>query len=800
MVLEEKYKDYTIKKDISHQVIRLDIPEIMMEYRPVLPLYPTLKDIITPHSFSRHFPFISASIISTKAKHFDDGLYAAVEMALQKGTEKIPGKKLFLSRILKSLKEMPSAQNIIYCRAFIFAALELGGQHPSGDKETEGLAKTLKENFLGKTINSKPLSFYTWNREFEEIFKQNRFLQTGLIPPDFPVLLADGLMLNPLPLAQGIIRSEQKEIYNKYLELNAKLTGPWDGEIKDLRPLIDMISQDRDISIDGYSALFPPYSSYEKEIVKKIYNEGLLSEDFNLADKLLEEIKRGCIDLTPKEISGWYDYQVYSLESLVRPEKFPEAEKLEFTENYKKELIKLFKSLMALMRETHIQQEGGMELGFEEEKLIINISPRLSVEPLITYYLRRALAYNFIRKVLLDFFGKEELKKIHRLTAGGEIEDNLFDELIYMESLFYGAAELSASEIGHTPELPEEYRPDIDKNRAMERVKKWEKNLSEDRDLSGDNRMMVPVFYDPEKDRTKVWVFMGYEKKTIEMNFSRPPEVEVFDKTGHKLEKEEVEIVYKSNRRELICPVSGEIYVKKILNREEFRRVCNNYISPGEILSALEKGEVPEENKMEEEGIFKIDTGTLRDMTNKIPHYKQQSLGSLLGNSLSPEELRHTLKNFKDIKFEEEEIEIILNHIISSQVPEKVTKEKKLEIKQPEALLREEKKKDDAPLSEVITPKPYVSSSSKEFEITEKNLKILKRKISKDKLELLKTLKNKRFFEKDFLNQLKILNFKEDEIGITLENTGKREEERRKKEESQGSFVSNLFKKFLKKD
>jgi len=47
---------------------------------------------------------------------------------------------------------------------------------------------------------------------------------------------------------------------------------------------------------------------------------------------------------------------------------------------------------------------------------------------------------------------------------------------------------------------------------------------------------------------------------------------------------------------------------------------------------------------------------------------------------------------------------------------------------------------------------------------------------------------------------LKILNFKEDEIGITLENTGKREEERRKKEESQGSFVSNLFKKFLKKD
>jgi len=415
-----------------------------------------------------------------------------------------------------------------------------------------------------------------------------------------------------------------------------------------------------------------------------------------------------------------------------------------------------------------------MELGFEEEKLIINISPRLSVEPLITYYLRRALAYNFIRKILLGFFGKEELKKIHRLTAGGEIEDNLFDELIYMESLFYGAAELSASEIGHALELSEGYKSDIDKNRAIETVKKWGKNLSEDRELSEDNRMMVPVFYDPEKDITKVWVFLGYEKKTIEMNFSRPPEVEAFDKTGRKLEKDEVEIVYESNRRELICPVSGEIYVKKILNREEFRRVCNNYRSPGAILSALEKGEILEENKMGEEGIFKIDTGTLRDMTNKIPHYKQQPLGSLLGKSLSPEELRHTLKNFKDIKFEEEEIEIIINHIISSQVPEKVYKEKKPEIKQ-EALLREEKKKDEDDLAEVITSKPQMPSPSQEFEITEKNLKILKRKISKDKVEVLKALKNKRFFEKDFLNQLKILNFKEDEIEITLENTGKRD-------------------------
>jgi len=40
-----------------------------------------------------------------------------------------------------------------------------------------------------------------------------------------------------------------------------------------------------------------------------------------LMKELVRRIKSGEVDLQPKEGSGWYDYQVYALETLLMPEK-----------------------------------------------------------------------------------------------------------------------------------------------------------------------------------------------------------------------------------------------------------------------------------------------------------------------------------------------------------------------------------------------------------------------------------------------------------------------------------------------
>ena len=74
------------------------------------------------------------------------------------------------------------------------------------------------------------------------------------------------------------------------------------------------------------------------------------------------------------------------------------------------------------------------------------------MEPLPTYYLRRARSYRFVREVLQQAFGPEALPKLHRLTATGPVNVSLDSELTLMEALFQGAYLRSCEEIGMKPE------------------------------------------------------------------------------------------------------------------------------------------------------------------------------------------------------------------------------------------------------------------------------------------------------------------------------------------------------------
>ena len=49
------------------------------------------------------------------------------------------------------------------------------------------------------------------------------------------------------------------------------------------------------------SAFFPPSRSYEVDLVKKLYRQKPIPDNFNLAEKLIKEIKAGNINLHPKE-------------------------------------------------------------------------------------------------------------------------------------------------------------------------------------------------------------------------------------------------------------------------------------------------------------------------------------------------------------------------------------------------------------------------------------------------------------------------------------------------------------------
>jgi len=107
----------------------------------------------------------------------------------------------------------------------------------------------------------------------------------------------------------------------------------------------------------------------------------------------------------------------------------PEAGCLELDASYRKQLLELFKGILALTRETHIKQLEAPLAGAARQPIMIRIFPELSVEPLATYYFRRAASYSFIRKILEATFGAPALENMHRLTATGPVPSTLAEEL-----------------------------------------------------------------------------------------------------------------------------------------------------------------------------------------------------------------------------------------------------------------------------------------------------------------------------------------------------------------------------------
>ncbi len=596
LVSEKKSDNYTIKVDLSGQVLSLDIPtRVRHGGGGEEKLYPTpagikpTKEGTVPYegrAGAGDFDCVSAAMLSAKAKQFDDGLYAAAEKAMQEGLPGIEGKKMFLSALYGALKGLsdPSIpqQEKEWSSAFIAAASSLGGQDLNEDAKIKELSEKIKQDFLKDPLRSKPIGFYTWNDELGKIFQQDRLLQTKL---DQKAALA------------RIIKEkggETKDFYFKYLGFIERMTNPFPSDVTDLRHYIENPPGAEEHKTPV--AFFPPSRSYETDLVKKLYGNKPIPENFNLAEKLIEEIKAGRIDLTPGKNSGWYDYLTYSLESLVLPEKFPEGKKLVFTQSYKEELAELFKSLLALTRETHIKQ---LEIplmpvarqGMHEPavKIRIHIYPDLTLEPLATYYLRRARSYSFIHTVLKDALGENNLAKIHRLTPSGPVAKNLVSELKEMEALFFGAALIVANETGCTLRITNRDGSGNSGKKDVEFARHWMNHLSDDPDVSRDNRMMVPVFFDIPRNMTKVWVVLGYEQQSLEVEFSSNPQITVFDRQGKKVDAASLDVHYNSQVCSLWYPVFAEIYVKKILDRNEFRKLCDKYSTKSEILKALQQ-------------------------------------------------------------------------------------------------------------------------------------------------------------------------------------------------------------------
>ncbi|MCP4109296.1 MAG: hypothetical protein GY749_27855 [Desulfobacteraceae bacterium] len=425
----------------------------------------------------------SVQLIQGKCKQFDDGLSAALELAVQQGFGKNNiGKHEALSKLLDSLvkllTELPENRQSLAEPAIIHVgtALSLGGSDLQLEPELTARIQTEKDQFLSQPVKSEPVGFWTWNSHLQALFRQDRYLSQGFtVARDSPVCV----------LLSAIISGDEElsHAFGRLREFNAKLTNPaycisFD-EVSDFIPggitINKLLDPDMLEKIKaglqqrfGKTAEFALVSYSESKEYSILINEEINMGKNNSVQLIIDAVRSGRILLKPKPESGWYDYQWYALETLLLYNRARESEKLKLSDAYKKRLENAFKTSLAKHRETHIKNlpvftlAGNLGGDGSKKHPEVIICPDFSAEPTATVYLRYARAYRFLGNAMQAVLGKDFLMQLHRNNENsGSAEANIETELRCMALLCYGLYERLCPEIGQTPEyLPGEMSRD----------------------------------------------------------------------------------------------------------------------------------------------------------------------------------------------------------------------------------------------------------------------------------------------------------------------------------------------------
>ncbi len=575
----------------SDAVLKLDIEETREDDVRFAPLFLSYQAATTHFRQGRFEVLPSINLLDGKAKQFDDGLMAAMMMAAAPGhvTE-----LAWLPDFLKRLRiKLPPESNAY---AWVSCALDLGGY-----LEADALGKSparatqFRKNFL-QSAEAKPISFYTWSPDLERVWRFVRFLQQPLREqgasfgePVCKVLLAD----EPL-----------KRDYEKMLLLFDRVSNP---------------SAERTL-LKGGDYFLSPMRTHENAVVDRILGGGQLSPEVELMQEFVKAIRSGKVDLKPRQEGGWYDYQIYALETFLLPERGLENQKLLLTKKYKQRMLEAFKALVTKRRETQVMfavMAKSAQMIYEAPL----IAPRLRVEPNPTYYLRMARSYAFIETALPAFFPATEWQAMVGMKEGGVRSKPLKEELAWMKHYFYGLHLIACEDIGMKPTLLEGELLDAAaaKKLAEEYLAHWE----QDADLAVDTRVSVPIA--DMGAGFRLWSVLGVKGIQLKAGYASPPKgrpkdapkgwqpndaavappppapvEKVDDSVAAKVPDDVSQAVAQASQWEtletgevhyvLLVDEFAEVTSPVILNRTELRVICDREQTKEKIVAAIGKG------------------------------------------------------------------------------------------------------------------------------------------------------------------------------------------------------------------
>jgi hypothetical protein len=566
----------------SEAVISLDVPIVQPDYEAdLLVLHPSYK--VAMKAAEHRNPLPSINLLDGKAKQFDDGLYAAIDLAYFQGVaDKLASHQELVQRLLDKVDEgSPAAP-------FLSAGLTLGG------RDTAARDQIARDQWISgfrkNPALAKPISFYTWNDSLKQCWAFMRFFQQSLDPANARQRAVIAALADALA-GDSTLNAD----YHSAAGFFGRLTNPLNRlSIADVigvdlssRQAVQDLQKSKGIERPGI-AFFPPSTSRETELFNKLFPLGV-PEGANLMQELVRAIRSGKIDLTPRENSGWYDHQVYALQTMLMPEMGEEHNKLLLTRPYKKRMLEAFAALITKRRETHARQSDGPKSAAAAPlRELEDVRPRLRVEPSPSYYVRTARSYSFLFNFLTATLGEETLKAIHGLRQAGAQQDHLATELVAQRDRFYGLYLISCEDIGHKPALKD--GEVADPEACYQAAGDWLARLADELDLAEDTRVAVPIYVDPIQGTTRLWITLGVRLTKLDARFVRAPRLKPAEGEGDWKEVEG----WKLHAARHVIPVDefAEVEVPTLAppNREELRRLCDEHKSREKIVEALSTG------------------------------------------------------------------------------------------------------------------------------------------------------------------------------------------------------------------
>jgi hypothetical protein len=549
----------------------------------------------------------SIELCGQRGKFFDDGMYGAMELTLEAGGSFMQtGKRLFCQRLAEKacakLASAPADQKALWTKVATYAVAAWILSQPGSvrvatpnvpDDVMQAADKRIAA-FQNDLLHSKPLGFYVLNPELSLIFTRDRFLQQKLGSTDFIDEADTGLGL-------ALLITENPELHQADTFFNnfyGRLTNPQSCLTVDslaalgidpAKALADTVELGKVKVVleknDGI-AIIPPSRSAEVDLINQA--GGLDEVGGDTMQLLINAVKSGKVSLAPKPNSGWYAYQQYALEILLKMDG-AEAPKLDMNAGYRKRLEEAFRSMLTQARETHIKQldmakATGMAPGPPVPKLYI--TPDWRLEPIPTYYQRVADGYQFLGNFLNSVLGAE-LSKIALLDPDMKPDGNLWENLGAMERLYTGFNIVASRGIGIKPvstamatgrPLP----PNFYQNSAKE-AEQWLAEWRNDPLMARDIRVIVPMGIN-SKGQLTCWTVMGIRPITIKAGYETRPTVKQI--AGPKAD---VDVEYEGMTYTVLVPVFSEVVLDSAvpLTREEFRAICDAGKTKAGILAAI---------------------------------------------------------------------------------------------------------------------------------------------------------------------------------------------------------------------